>query len=239
MNRLDFEKIITEEYPKAVPEKFRAKLANVAFLVEEKPSRDVRKEEGLASNETLLGLYRGIPQSARGSAYGVGPTIPDVIILYRLPIHEEAQAMVEANLAKNLDGAIRMVVHDTIWHEVAHYLGLGEEEVRAREKERKSPYLPIPAAVAAQQSLEPIEVEKEDPSMQKMLHTTLVPRSENASSIDSEGGGPGIKNWWETKQEEKPRGILPEDMPPLGSPEIARNEKTQSKKGEPPSNLPG
>lgn len=126
MNREEFEKLVEEGFL-AIPERFRVKLKNVAFLVEDEPSTQIRKEEGLEEDETLLGLYTGIPATARGDSYGMGMTIPDTITIYKNPIEEEADGDYEL---------IRKIIYDTVWHEVAHYLGLGEEEVERREKER-------------------------------------------------------------------------------------------------------
>ena len=126
MKREEFEKLVEEGFL-AIPEKFRVKLKNVAFLVEGEPSLETRKKENLSEDETLLGLYTGIPAIARGDNYGVGMTMPDTITIYQRPIEEEA-----GNNPKRL----RQIVHDTVWHEVAHYLGLDEEGVGKREKER-------------------------------------------------------------------------------------------------------
>ena len=126
MTRKEFEKLIEEGFL-AVPEKFRKRMKNVAFLAEDEPSWSVRRQEKLTDNETLFGLYAGVPVSARGDFYGVGPTMPDTITIYQKPIEEEA---------KGDSARIRKFVHDTVWHEVAHYLGLDEEEVRKREEER-------------------------------------------------------------------------------------------------------
>ncbi|TSC68299.1 MAG: hypothetical protein G01um101456_701, partial [Parcubacteria group bacterium Gr01-1014_56] len=70
MSPEEFEKLVAEEFPSAIPEKFRDKIKNVAFLVEDEPSLALRREEHLAANETLLGHYRGIPHTARGGYYG-------------------------------------------------------------------------------------------------------------------------------------------------------------------------
>lgn len=100
------------------------KVQNVALLVEDEPSAEVREQEGLQEGETLLGLYQGIPATLRGDTYGIGPTLPDTITLYRLPIEEAARE----------DGQdIRTVIAETIWHEFAHYFGMDEREVRFRE----------------------------------------------------------------------------------------------------------
>ncbi|HVV14938.1 MAG TPA: metallopeptidase family protein [Candidatus Paceibacterota bacterium] len=134
MTAQEFEILVAEEFPGAVPEKFRAQIENVAFLVEEQPSADLRREEGLGPHETLLGHYRGIPHTSRGDWYGVGGTLPDTITLYRLPIEMEAQELAQRlNLSE--EESVRKVIRETIWHEVAHHFGMDEREVRERESE--------------------------------------------------------------------------------------------------------
>ena len=132
MTREEFEKLIAEGFER-LPQSVRDKIKNVAILVEDEPSQEDRKAEGLTDYETLLGLYKGIPLSVRGENYGVGMTLPDTITLYRLPILEAAEE----------DGKdVRDVVAETIWHEFAHHFGMDEHEVRSREAERdgdKSP----------------------------------------------------------------------------------------------------
>ena len=126
MHAEKFEKMVAEGYER-LPEWVRNKISNVALLIEDLPSEEVRKEEGLEDDETLLGLYRGIPLSARGDNYGVGATLPDTITLYKLPIEEAA-----AEDAKD----VQDVVAETIWHEFAHHFGMDEHEVRERAHER-------------------------------------------------------------------------------------------------------
>jgi predicted Zn-dependent protease with MMP-like domain len=120
----EFEQLVAEEFPRAVPEKFHHLIKNVGFLVEDEPDDMTRQQQGLVHGETLLGLYRGVPHTARGEGYGVGPTMPDTVTLYRVPIEQAAQ----------LGGVpIAQVIRDTIWHEVAHYFGYDEGQVRDRE----------------------------------------------------------------------------------------------------------
>ena len=133
----EFEKLVVEEFPNAIPEKFRSKVENVAFLVEDEPSPALRREERLGPQMTLLGHYRGIPHTSRGDYYGVGGTLPDTITLFRIPIEDEASGLsARLNLAEEM--AIRQVIKDTIWHEVAHHFGMDEGEVRSREWERRT-----------------------------------------------------------------------------------------------------
>ena len=129
MTREEFEQLIAEEFSNAVPEQFRDKIKNVAFLVEDQPSAELRKREGLRPNETLLGFYHGIPATVRGDSYGLGATLPDTITLFQLPIEEEARFTGEG---------IAKVLRDTMWHEVAHHFGYDERQVRAKEAERKN-----------------------------------------------------------------------------------------------------
>lgn len=147
MTREEFEKIVAEEFGRAVPEKFHSLIENVAFLVEDEPDQETRTERGLGEHETLLGLYKGVPHTARGEGYGVGPTLPDTITLYQLPIEDEATDLEhEATHLQHTDKLefvgvlyeerVRKVVRETIWHEVAHYFGFDEHQVRNREEQR-------------------------------------------------------------------------------------------------------
>jgi predicted Zn-dependent protease with MMP-like domain len=140
MPREAFEKLVAEEFPNAVPEQFHSKIANVAFLVEDEPSHELREQEGLGPHETLLGFYHGTPHTVRGDWYGVGGTLPDTITLYQWPIEDEAEDLRHSNILENVrmsyEEAIRKVVRETIWHEVAHYFGMDEHEVRHREAQR-------------------------------------------------------------------------------------------------------
>jgi len=119
--------VLIQQGIKKLPERFRKHIENVAVLLEDEPSQEIREQEGLGPHETLLGLYHGVPFSERGESYGVGGTLPDTITLYRLPILEAA-----GNEPRN----VAQVVSETIWHEFGHYFGLDEHEVRRRERER-------------------------------------------------------------------------------------------------------
>ena len=139
MTREEFEQLIEEEFPKAIPEKFRGHIKNVAFLVEDEPSTEVRQKEGLHDGETLLGLYQGIPYPMRGDWYGMGTTMPDTITLYQKPLELEA-AECHSNILQNdrmtYGECLRRAIRETIWHEVAHHFGMDEHEVRHREADR-------------------------------------------------------------------------------------------------------
>lgn len=126
MSRGQFTALVEEGFSR-LPEWVRQKIRNVALIIEDEPSDDDRREHGLADDETLLGLYKGIPLSERGVHYGEGVTMPDTITLYQMPILEAAEE-------DGLD--VRDVVADTIWHEFAHHFGIDEDGVSKLEKER-------------------------------------------------------------------------------------------------------
>lgn len=126
MSLKEFEKLVAEGFER-LPEWVRAKIKNVALLIDDEPSDEDRRLQGLEDDETLLGLYKGIPLSERGSHYGEGFVMPDTITLYRLPILEAAEE-------DGLDA--RDVVADTIWHEFAHHFGIDEDGVRTLEEAR-------------------------------------------------------------------------------------------------------
>jgi predicted Zn-dependent protease with MMP-like domain len=125
--------MLVEGGVEALEKKYREKIRNVAILLEDEPNDEVRRREGLGPDDTLLGLYQGIPLSERGDGYGIGETMPDTITLYTIPILEEADAT---------DGDVGRVVRETIWHEFGHYFGLDETEVGRREQKRFSDVSP-------------------------------------------------------------------------------------------------
>ena len=118
----------------AMPERFRERIKNVALLIEDEPDEETRTEEGLEGDATLLGLYRGIPATARGSEYGMAGILPDTITLYRLPILALAQEETD-DAASHFPHVVRKIVQETLWHEVGHHFGLDEEPIARREQE--------------------------------------------------------------------------------------------------------
>ena len=125
MTEREFEKLVREGLS-AIPEKFVRMLKNVAVVIAEEPTREQREVAELEENETLLGLYEGIPQVKRdGGYFGV---LPDKITIFKKPILEAAETPEE----------IREIVKETVWHEIAHHFGMEEDEV-SRAEERRLP----------------------------------------------------------------------------------------------------
>ena len=111
MDHSEFEKLVAQALDD-LPEAFREKLINVAIIVEDLPPQDW-ESKGL-----LLGLFHGVPRTEK-SVFASGP--PDRIFLYQRNI--EAICRTEAE--------VRRQVRATLLHELGHYFGLSEDELRA------------------------------------------------------------------------------------------------------------
>ncbi|MFQ6070942.1 MAG: metallopeptidase family protein [Candidatus Aminicenantales bacterium] len=121
MRREKFEKLVEEVLLK-IPSKFRKYMENISVQVEDEPSREMRLRLGSSPFSTLLGHYHGVPFKHRGPFYGNLP--PDVIVIYQKPI--EAMCRSEAE--------IREKVKEVVIHEIGHYFGLSEKELREIEE---------------------------------------------------------------------------------------------------------
>jgi len=117
----EFKKMV-EEAVTSIPERFASHLNNVAFMVADEPSPGQLRAGGiLHGHMTLLGLYEGIPLPKRNNGYS--GVLPDVITIFKHP-HEATEANFES---------LRRAVHQTVWHEVAHYFGLNHGQIHALE----------------------------------------------------------------------------------------------------------
>lgn len=117
MNRLsseDFEQLV-EEALGELPKRFADLLDNVAVVVEEEPSAADRRALTRPSDE-LLGLYRGIPLTAR--RYDL-TMLPDQISIFRGPI---------LRVTRGRDQAVRQI-RETVIHELGHYFGLSDRDM--------------------------------------------------------------------------------------------------------------
>lgn len=123
----DFANIIAEVLDE-LPQKYMANMSNVAIVYEDDPSPAQRKELALRCNESLYGLYQGIPLIKRGAGYNL--VLPDKITIFKNPLvaHSHDLASLKAN------------VKHTLWHEIAHHFGLGHD--RIHELERRQPKNP-------------------------------------------------------------------------------------------------
>lgn len=108
-----------EEAIETIPEEFKGKIENLAFIVEPFPSEDDLDRLELSDRYSLLGLYSGIPYTGRSTWYA-GVT-PDRIILFQENIQMRCNNMAQ----------LKEMIRETVVHEIAHYFGMNEDEVRA------------------------------------------------------------------------------------------------------------
>lgn len=122
MTQEEFEKYLTEAIGH-IPKPYGDHLQNVAFILEDDPTPEQRVRLNLYPNETLFGLYEGVPLPARN---GTLKLLPDKISIFKNPLLAVSRS--EQELRQNLG--------HTVWHEVAHYYGLDHR--RIHELDNKS-----------------------------------------------------------------------------------------------------
>lgn len=105
-----------------LPEKYIRGLDNVVVTYEDAPTPEQHTEMRLRENETLFGLYQGIPLTKRGSGYNL--VLPDKITIFKLPMLQ----------ATHDDASLYSQVKHTLWHEIAHYYGLDHDRIYEIER---------------------------------------------------------------------------------------------------------
>ena len=121
MTRENFEQLVAEAIT-LIPKRFRREMKNIAIIVEDEPSDDLLEEMEIEPPDSLYGLYQGTPLPERSATWG--NTLPDCVTLFQRPIEEDCDD----------DDDVRMVIGETLIHEVGHYFGLSEEEIEEIEE---------------------------------------------------------------------------------------------------------
>ncbi len=107
-----------------LPSKYTDHMDNVAIVYEDDPTPVQREQLKLRCNETLFGLYQGIPLTQRGAGYNL--VLPDKITIFKHPLLMASRDQVH----------LKAQVKHTLWHEIAHHFGLNH--TRIHELERRS-----------------------------------------------------------------------------------------------------
>lgn len=118
----------TELVQKAVenlPERYLDNMKNVGFVVEDEPSLEQRHKMNLQDNQSLFGLYEGVPLTQRGAGYQM--VLPDKITIFQNPL-----SWASSDLAD-----LKERIQNTVWHEVAHHFGLAHSRIHALEDKHK------------------------------------------------------------------------------------------------------
>jgi predicted Zn-dependent protease with MMP-like domain len=111
--RARFDRIVARAI-RQLPRQFADRLANVAIVVEDDATPDLKRSAGVGPGDDLLGLYQGIPQPQRPGGYGM--VLPDKITLFQRPIEERCRSEAE----------ILAEVRHTLIHELAHHFGIDD-----------------------------------------------------------------------------------------------------------------
>jgi predicted Zn-dependent protease with MMP-like domain len=112
-----FEELV-EEALAAIPEPLWNAINNVAVTVADWPSPHQLERAALPAGNLLLGLYEGVPLTARTGNYGLVP--PDVITIFRGPL---------LRVCPRDENAVREQVKRTVLHEIAHHFGISDDRL--------------------------------------------------------------------------------------------------------------
>jgi predicted Zn-dependent protease with MMP-like domain len=121
----DFDALITRALER-LPDEFRQSIETVAIVVDDYPTPQQLASTGAYG---LFGLYEGVPRTAFGAS---GAPIASKITLFRGPLearHRTPEALATA-------------VEETLFHEIAHHLGISDARLRELAAERRRPPRP-------------------------------------------------------------------------------------------------
>ncbi len=108
-----------------LPREHMDAVQNVAIVYADEPTPEQRVQLELRNDQSLFGLYEGIPLAKRG---GMTHFPPDKITIFKLPM----LAYVDSY------AALRAQVKHTVWHEIAHYFGLDHPAIYALEDKHRT-----------------------------------------------------------------------------------------------------
>ena len=107
---------VAEEALGSLPEEFRSRIKNVAMLVEDFPPNQPRSQH--RQGDLLLGIFHGVPATNK-SVFDVSMG-PAHIVLYRKNIEAVCSS----------ESEVRQQIRQTLMHELGHYFGMTEEQLR-------------------------------------------------------------------------------------------------------------
>jgi len=99
-----------------IPDPYRDALDEVAIVIEDDPTPEQLRDNGLEPWDTMYGLYEGVPRTDYGADW---VAVPNRISLYRRPLEEDYPDPVE------LEAEVRL----TVLHELAHHLGIDDDRL--------------------------------------------------------------------------------------------------------------
>lgn len=116
-----FEQLIGDALDELPQEYVRRMHEHVAVTWQDEPTPEQREQLKLRDDQTLFGLYEGLPLTQRYS--GATKITPDKITIFKNPICAASRDPRE----------LKEHVKHTTWHEMAHYFGLDHDRIHELE----------------------------------------------------------------------------------------------------------
>jgi len=101
----------------SIPDELKTHMENVDIVVQDWPTAEQMRRAGVPDGNILLGLYEGVPRTARGIWYG--QVVPDKITIFRWPLLQ---------IAADFDDLQQRIRH-TVIHEIAHHFGISDSRL--------------------------------------------------------------------------------------------------------------
>lgn len=114
-NHVPFERLVDRALA-GIPPPFRDHLRQVAIVIDDEPTADQLASNGMDPDESLYGIYEGVPITEYGADW---VALPNRITLFRLPLEEDFPD--PDDLADE--------VRTTVIHELAHHLGIDDDRL--------------------------------------------------------------------------------------------------------------
>ena len=118
LSRKDFDKAVKRAIDR-IPKEIRTRLDNIVISVQPRPSGDIIRELALTPNDPPFGVYWGISLPERSETNP--PLFPDTILIFQEPLEDACRSLVE----------LEEEIEITVVHEIAHFLGMTEEQLAA------------------------------------------------------------------------------------------------------------
>ncbi|HET8785621.1 MAG TPA: metallopeptidase family protein [Candidatus Limnocylindrales bacterium] len=115
----DIEDLVVDALER-LPAPFREQLGSVAIVVEDEATPEQLASVGAGG---LYGLYQGVPRTAWGADQ---VQLPSKITIFRGPLMR----------ANRTPERLRAAVAETVYHEIAHHLGISDARLHELARER-------------------------------------------------------------------------------------------------------
>jgi predicted Zn-dependent protease with MMP-like domain len=110
---------LAEKALETLPEEYKKYFSNITIFIEDYPGNEDLNRFN-TKKELLLGLFSGVPYPRKGGFFDIPYPFPDKIILFQKNI--ERICSNEKELVEQ--------IQKTLVHEIGHYFGLSERDLR-------------------------------------------------------------------------------------------------------------